>query len=70
MCSFMALRETSEKLVSHLFRQTVVVRDDKIHQEDVLFGYPVAAKIVSCLEQNFIKSTLNECFICLIIPSL
>lgn len=50
--------------------QTIVVKDDKKHQEDVLVGYPVAAKTDSYLEQNFIKSTLNECFVSLIIPSL
>lgn len=50
--------------------QTIVVRDGKKHQKDVLVGYLVAAKTDSCLEQNFIKNTLNEYFVSLIILSL
>lgn len=50
--------------------QTIVVGDDKKHEVDVLAGCPVAAKTDSCLEQNFIKSTLKESFVSLIIPSL
>lgn len=49
---------------------TVVVRDDKKHEVDVLAGYPVAAKTDSCLEQNFIKSTLKWSFVSLIVLSL
>lgn len=48
----------------------IVVRDDQKCQEGVLVAYPAAASPNSCLEQNFIKSTLNECFVLLIILSL
>lgn len=47
-----------------------MIRDDKKHQEDVLIGYPVAANPSSGLEWNFIKNTLNEYFVLLIILSL
>lgn len=39
--------------------QTIVVRDDKKgdpHQVDVLAGYPVAAKMDSCLEKTLLKA--------------
>lgn len=50
--------------------QTTAVRDDRKHEVDGLADYPVAARADSCLEQNFIKSTLKESFVSLIIPSL
>lgn len=58
-----------EVCITFMQAQTTMVRNDKKHQEDVLVGYPVAAKTDSCLEQNFIKSTLNECFVSLIVLS-
>lgn len=59
-----------EVCITFMQAQTTVVRNDKKHQEDVLVGYLVAAKTDSCLEQNFIKSILNVCFVSLIVLSL
>lgn len=50
--------------------QTIVVRDGKKHEVNVLVGYPIAARTDSCPEQNFIKSTLKDGFVSLIILSL
>lgn len=49
---------------------TIEVGDYEKHEVDVLAGYPVAAKMDSCLEHNFIKSTLKESCVSLIILSL
>lgn len=47
-----------------------MIRDDKKHQEDILIGYPVAVNPRSGLKGNFIKNTLNEYLVLLIILSL